>query len=123
MKLLILSILLHYVYSLPFPYDNAVGTVWTFENTTWIENLAVRQNGEVLCTSINRAAVYLVNPFEHTALTVHQFALTDGILGLAEIQSDVFVVVSANISLATSVAEPGTAKMWTIDMTAWELVG
>ena len=40
--------------------DGAVGTVWTFENVTWIENLAVRQTGGVLCTSINRAAVYLV---------------------------------------------------------------
>lgn len=109
--------------ALPIPYDLAVGTVWTFENETWIENLAVRQNGEVLCTSINRAALYLVNPFAHTETLVHQFEPTDGLLGISEVQNDVFVVASANISLATSTSYPGSAKMWKIDMVAWELVG
>ena len=108
--------------ALPFPDDSAVGTVWTFENETWIENLAVRENGEVLCTSINRAALYLVNPFEHVASLVHQFEPTDGLLGIAEVQNDVFVFASANISLATSAAYPGSAKMWKVDMSAWELV-
>ncbi|MCJ1385735.1 hypothetical protein MMC17_008858 [Xylographa soralifera] len=106
---------------LPFSNDSAAGVIWTFENETWIENLAVRQNGEVLCTSLSRAALYLVNPFEHVASLVHQFEPTEGLLGISEIDNDVFVVASANVSLATSEAYPGSAKMWKVDMVAWTL--
>ncbi|GAB7326217.1 hypothetical protein MBLNU13_g10211t1 [Cladosporium sp. NU13] len=76
--------------------SNPVATLWTFQNKTWIENLAVRANGNVLCTSLNRAAIYQVDPFKHVAGTLHQFASTDGCLGIAETSSDVFVVVTAN---------------------------
>ncbi|MCJ1417486.1 hypothetical protein MMC32_003830 [Xylographa parallela] len=106
---------------LPFSNDSAAGVIWTFENGTWIENLAVRQNGEVLCTSLSKAALYLVNPFEHVASLVHQFEPTEGLLGISEIENDVFVVASANVSLATSEAYPGSAKMWKVDMAAWTL--
>ncbi|MCJ1400947.1 hypothetical protein MMC11_004158 [Xylographa trunciseda] len=106
---------------LPFSNDSAAGVVWTFENGTWIENLAVRQNGEILCTSLSKAALYLVNPFEHVASLVHQFEPTEGLLGISEIKNDVFVVASTNISLATSQAYPGSSKMWMVDMVAWTL--
>ncbi|MCJ1291737.1 hypothetical protein MMC34_003282 [Xylographa carneopallida] len=106
---------------LPFSNDSAAGVIWTFENGTWIENLAVRQNGEVLCTSLSKAALYLVNPFEHVASLVHQFEPTEGLLGISEIGNDVFAVASANVSLATSQAYPGSAKMWKVDMVAWTL--
>jgi len=120
-KLLFAVVIVAIAQSLPFPNDSAAGIVWTFDNETWIENLAVRENGEILCTSLNRAALYLVNPFEHVASVVHQFEPTDGLLGIAEVQTDVFVVASANVSLATSKAYPGSAKMWKVDMAAWEL--
>jgi len=102
--------------------SNPVATLWTFPNETWIENLAVRANGNVLCTSLNRAAIYQVDPFKHIAETLHQFANTDGCLGIAETASDVFVVVTANVSLKTNTAWPGSAKIWRVDVRAWELV-
>jgi hypothetical protein len=103
--------------------NNPVATLWTFPNETWIENLAVRNNGNVLCTSLNRAAIYQVDPFKHIAETLHQFASTDGCLGVAETASDVFVVVTANVSLKTNTAWPGSAKIWRVDVRAWGLVG
>ena len=106
----------------PDAADSAVGTVWTFDNLTWIENLAVRQNGEIICSSLNRAALYLVNPFAHKAFLIHQFEATDGALGIAEVQNDVFVVVTANISTATTTVWPGSAKIWRVNMTAYALV-
>jgi streptogramin lyase len=102
--------------------SNLVTTLWTFPNETWIENLAVRANGNVLCTSLNRAAIYQVDPFKHVAETLHQFASTDGCLGIAETASDVFIVVTANVSLKTNTAWPGSAKIWRVDVRAWELV-
>jgi hypothetical protein len=76
----------------------------------------------VLCTSLNRAAIYQVDPFKHVAETLHQFASADGCLGIAEAASDVFIVVTANVSLKTNTAWPGSAKIWRVDVRAWELV-
>lgn len=102
--------------------SNPVATLWTFPNETWIENLAVRANGNVLCTSLNRAAIYQVDPFRHFAETLHQFASSDDCLGIAETASDVFIVMTANVSLKTNTAWPGSAKIWRVDVKAWELV-
>lgn len=112
------------VAALPFDpaKSNPVATLWTFPNETWIENLAVRANGNVLCTSLNRAAIYQVDPFKHVAETLHQFASTDGCLGIVETGSNIFVVVTANVSLRTNTAWPGSAKIWRVDVRAWELV-
>lgn len=101
---------------------NAFSTLWTFPNETWIEKLAIRSNGVVLCTSLSRAAIYQVNPFSHVAETVHQFPRTDGVLGISEIARDIFAVVTANVSLVTNEAWPGSAKIWRVDVGAWEVV-
>ena len=94
----------------------------TFPNGTWIENLAVRANGEILATSLSKAAIYLLNPFQHTAEVAHQFESTDGVLGIAEIEPDVFAVATAEVNLKTSAAVNGTAKLWKLDMWAWTSV-
>lgn len=111
-----------YISALPFAPSDAVATIWTFPNETWIENLAVRQNGAVLCTSINRAAIYQVDPFAHIATTVHQFDSKDSVLGIAEIENDVFVAVTSTVDLATNEAKKGSAKIWRVDLGAWSLV-
>ena len=118
----ICTLLVSLASALPLEYNDAVSVLWTFPNETWIENLAVRQNGAVLCTSINRAAIYQVDPFSHVETIVHQFDSTDGTLGIAEVENDVFVVVTANISLATNAAWSGSAKIWKVDLGAWSLV-
>lgn len=102
--------------------DNAVGSIWTFPNETWIENLAARENGMLLCTSLNRFAVYQVDPFGHTAVVVHQFESAEGVLGITEVQNDIWIVATSNVNLTTSTAEPGSAKIWKLDMGAWSVV-
>jgi hypothetical protein len=110
------------VKAVPLRYDSAVGVIWTFPNGTWIENLAIRQNGEIVCTSLTTAVLYLVNPFQHTAKLVHQFSSDEDLLGITEIENDVFAVVSANISFKTSTATPGSANLWRVDIGAWARV-
>ncbi|KAI7493325.1 hypothetical protein KC367_g8640, partial [Hortaea werneckii] len=99
--------------------DNAVGSIWTFPNETWIENIATRENGMLLCTSLNRFAIYQVDPFGHTAVVVHQFDSEEGVLGITELQNDIWVVATSNVNLTTSTAKPGSAKIWRLDMAAW----
>jgi streptogramin lyase len=118
---LVLTALVTFATALPFPDDDAVGLVWQFPKGTWIENLAVRQSGEVLASSLSRSALYQVDPFRHTETTIAQFG-GDGVLGIAEVENDVFVVVTAQVNLATSAATPGSAKAWKVDMVTWSLV-
>lgn len=110
------------VSALPLPDDRFAGVVWTFDNNTWIENIAVRSNGAILATSIDRHTLYSVDPFAHTANTVHTFAPTDRLLGITEIEDDVFIISSANESIATNEASPGSSKLWKIDMAAHDQV-
>lgn len=102
--------------------NNAVGSIWTFPNETWIENLAARENGMLLCTSLNRFAVYQVDPFGHTAAVVHQFHSDEGVLGITEVQNDIWIVATSNVNLTTSAAKPGSAKIWRLDVGAWSVV-
>ncbi|KAI7212088.1 hypothetical protein KC333_g7318 [Hortaea werneckii] len=101
--------------------DNAVGSIWTFPNETWIENLAARENGMLLCTSLNRFAVYQVDPFGHSAIVVHQFESSEGVLGITEVKNDIWIVATSNVNLTTSTAKPGSAKIWKLDMGAWSV--
>ncbi|KAK3650484.1 hypothetical protein LTR56_006189 [Elasticomyces elasticus] len=93
------------------PGDNAIGDIWTFENETWFESLAVRFNGDILCTSLNGAKAYLVNTFGRIAILVHKFAATDNAFGITEIGHDVFAVLTANFSMGTGIVWPGSAKI------------
>ncbi|KAI7369209.1 hypothetical protein KC354_g2091 [Hortaea werneckii] len=101
--------------------NNAVGSIWTFPNKTWIENLAARENGMLLCTSLNRFAVYQVDPFGHTAAVVHQFDSGEGVLGITEVQNDIWIVATSNVNLTTSTAKPGSAKIWRLNVGAWSV--
>jgi len=97
-----------------------VSTIYTFPNLTWIENLAVRQNGQVLCTALNRAALYQIDSFAHNATLVHQFDATDELTGIAEVKPDFFVLTSGNYNSTTSAsAWPGSVKIWEINMADW----
>lgn len=118
--MLLLIIFAHVASALPLgsANGNAVTTPWTFPNETWIENLAFRANNAVLCTALNRAAIYQVDPFSHVADMVHQFQSTDGVLGISEVSDDVFVAVTANVSLKTNTAWPVSAKVWRLDLAA-----
>ncbi|KAK3671685.1 hypothetical protein LTR78_008418 [Recurvomyces mirabilis] len=106
-------------HALPTPSETSVNLIYQFPNTTWIENLAVRRNGDILCTSLSAAAIFLVNPFEHTEERVLQFVAGNGVLGITEIGDDIFVAVTSQVNLMTSEAAAGSAAAWRIDMKAW----
>ncbi|KAK3668217.1 hypothetical protein LTR22_000902 [Elasticomyces elasticus] len=104
MRLLIALAAFTLTQALPLPDDDAIGVVWQFPNTTWIENLAVRANGEVLCTSLSADAIFMVNPFAYTEVTVHQFEAGSGVLGItvggAEPTSQVLPTFQIDVSKA-----------------------
>ncbi|KAL2137626.1 hypothetical protein VTI28DRAFT_8731 [Corynascus sepedonium] len=110
--------------TLPLPARN----VYQFDSETWIENLAVRPNGDLLLivdenvtAPVHPVALYqLANPSSaNPELTlVHSFDLGT-VLGIAEIQPEVYAVLAENFT-GNFEAVPGTAKMYTFDFNRGE---
>lgn len=75
-----------------------------FPSPTWLENIVVRSNGDLLLTEFAPTAnLYLVsnpnpntNPNQHL---IHTFDSVQGLAGIAEPAEDLFVVVGGNITL------------------------
>ena len=86
-------------------------TVGLFPNATWVENAAVRSNGQLLVTLLSSPDVYQVDPFRaQPPKLVQTIPGVTGLLGIAEVEPDVFAVVAGNLSLATVVSTPGAHK-------------
>lgn len=85
-----------------------VRDVWQFSDPTWVENVAVRSNGHLLVTVASRPDLYQIDPTGGAPLLVHTFPQYISLLGIAEIESDVFAVVTGNVTLATLTSIQGT---------------
>ncbi|RDA90272.1 hypothetical protein CP533_1489 [Ophiocordyceps camponoti-saundersi (nom. inval.)] len=95
-------------------------TVAQFSVGTWIENIAVRSNGNLLLTSLMpNASVYEVaNPASQNPNVTRLFTINDasGLLGISEISTDVFAVAGGNISSSGGVK--GSMRVWTVDFSS-----
>jgi sugar lactone lactonase YvrE len=91
-----------------------------FTSPSWVENLAVCDNGDILVTMISpSASLYrIANPQSSNPTTtlVHTFLNVESLLGIAELRPDFFVVVGTNASGV--VAIPGTGFLWSVDFSA-----
>jgi hypothetical protein len=91
-----------------------------FPLPTWIENIAVRSNGDLLVTLLTTPELYLINPFDSKeAILVHKFDEVLALTGIIEIKEDIFYVGGGNFNLSTFSNEHGSYKIWEIDMTGF----
>ncbi|KZP21481.1 hypothetical protein FIBSPDRAFT_740671 [Athelia psychrophila] len=80
-------------------------------NGSWAENLAVRANGQLLVTLITAPEIHQIDPFgSHETKLVETLPVAGGLLGITEIQHDVFAVVAGNTSLS------GSFSVWKVDV-------
>lgn len=74
--------------------------VYQFPNGTWVENIAVRANGNLLVTLVNVPEIWEVMPSAQTgdseARLVHHFTGETMATGIAELSPDVFAVITPN---------------------------
>ncbi|KAJ6011943.1 hypothetical protein N7499_013086 [Penicillium canescens] len=74
--------------------------VYQFPNGTWVENIAVRANGNLLVTLVNVPEVWEVMPSAKPggseARLVHHFTSEAMATGIAELSPDVFAVITPN---------------------------
>ncbi|KAG6045747.1 hypothetical protein E4U39_001983 [Claviceps sp. Clav50 group G5] len=85
----------------------------------WIENLAVRSNGNLLLTTLTpNASVYeVVNPSSENPSTELRFTTTsiDSFFGIAELQPDIFAVLGGNHT--STAGKKGEWGVWLANFT------
>ncbi|KAJ2976866.1 hypothetical protein NQ176_g4693 [Zarea fungicola] len=90
-------------------------TLYTFANGTQLENIAVRSNGNLLLTRINKPELYEFNPSDPSsgAKLLQTFPGYVSLLGITELTPDVFAFITGNFTFPAG----GVAKsfsIWTV---------
>lgn len=93
-----------------------VEVIHRFPNNTWVENLAVRSNGQVLITVMTTPDLYLIDPTNPQPVLVHSFTNHLGLLGIVELRHDVFYIIAGNYSLHTNTNTPGAWDVYGVNM-------
>ncbi|KAL1860532.1 hypothetical protein Daus18300_009164 [Diaporthe australafricana] len=94
-----------------------VRTIYQFPNNTYVENLAVRPNGQILVNVLTSPQIWLIDPeVPDRAVLVHEFSGVLGLSGIVEYQPDVFAIVGGNISLSTGESVVGSWSIWSLDL-------
>ncbi|KAF3913559.1 hypothetical protein ABW20_dc0105059 [Dactylellina cionopaga] len=89
-------------------------TVYQFPTTTWIESIAIRSNGDLLVTLVDRPELYLIDPqSRHPPILLYRFPNVTALLGIDEVGPDEFAIVAGNWSVPTFSSTPGSYSIWT----------
>jgi hypothetical protein len=91
-----------------------------FPNATFVENLAIRQNGQIIVTVLTAPELYQVDPVqtENSPALIHRIPDAIGLLGIIELQQDIFYVIAGNWSVWALQSTAGSYSVWKIDMRA-----
>jgi hypothetical protein len=112
-------------YSTPSHQQHGLyGSKIVFEapNPTWLENIAVRHNGQILVTTISAPVLLQVDPtYKRDAVTAAQIPDATGILGVVELEKDVFYVGAGDLSNVTATSLVFPTKIWEVDMRSFRV--
>ncbi|KAE8356181.1 hypothetical protein BDV28DRAFT_145366 [Aspergillus coremiiformis] len=99
---------------------SSVSTIFQFEqNGTWLENLAVRPNGNILATRLDAPELWQINPTKpksNSGSLLYTFPNATGLLGITPIAQDIFAVIAGNVSLQTVTGIPDSYAVWRLDL-------
>ncbi|MDI1487891.1 MAG: hypothetical protein OHK93_007164 [Ramalina farinacea] len=106
---------------IPTPSTNLANTrdIYQFPNKgTWVENLAVRFNGQIIITRLDVPQIFQVNPFTpgQPPTLIAEFPGYLGTIGIAEVSPEIFAVAVGNYSVATRSNTPKSYAVWKVDM-------
>jgi hypothetical protein len=91
--------------------------VFEAPNPTWFENIAVRHDGQILVTTISAPVLLQVDPSQkRDSITVASIPGATGILGIVELEKDVFYISAGDMSNVTATSLVFPTKIWRVDM-------
>lgn len=102
--------------------NNTVSTIFQLDsNGTWFENLAIRQNGHILATRIDVPEIWSIDPSaspDHAGSRLYSMPDVKSLLGIVEIEHDVYAVVAGNFSIEKVQPTKGSFAVWRVDLSA-----
>lgn len=78
------------------PPTAALDPVYQFPNGTWIENIAVRQNGALLVTLATAPELWEISPLNSTARLVHRFPNATYTTGITPLAPDIYAICAGS---------------------------
>jgi hypothetical protein len=120
-SLIQLPVSAHPVKPVPVTLPLQSRVLYEYPDPTWVENIAVRSNGNLLLSLLSIPEIYLLDPFSgKPPVLVHSFTGYLGVLGIAEPIPDLFHIVAGNFSTASSSITgdtgPGSYSLFSVDL-------
>ncbi|KAI9149488.1 hypothetical protein HJFPF1_11541 [Paramyrothecium foliicola] len=97
------------------PRDAALSVFATVPDTPNLENLALRQNGDIVVTSSGSGTLHVVDSSGSRVAAIADIPGASALLGIATLEKDVFYVAGANLTGLTPIAV-GTNAVWKVDL-------
>ncbi|CDM29942.1 hypothetical protein DTO013E5_8346 [Penicillium roqueforti] len=95
-----------------------VETIFQFPNNgSWIDNMVVRSDGNLLLTRLDTPEVWNFDTTTGNATLAYSFPNVTSCFGISEIEDDVFAVVVGNFSPKTFQPGPGSFSVHKLDFT------
>ncbi|KAJ5659564.1 hypothetical protein N7507_006015 [Penicillium longicatenatum] len=101
-----------------------VNVLYSFGDGTWAENLAVRANGQILLSRLDRPEVLQLDPKgikEPITVASWNSSTYMGCLGISETIPDLFYVVTSGFVDDSFVLTSGVNSIWEIDMSTFSV--
>ena len=100
-----------------------VTTIAQFSLPTWVENLAIRSNGQIIATTVSvpnasEPYIYLIDPSSSQLpvepVVLYSFAAENksAVSGIAELGDDTFYIAAGDFSLSGATEPEGTFGIW-----------
>ncbi|KAJ5799217.1 uncharacterized protein N7518_001285 [Penicillium psychrosexuale] len=100
-------LLLTFIHTLCLAHSPNLREIHRFPNGTWVENIAVRPNGNLLVAVLSTAELWEIDPSipsgPSSAHLVHHFDGAEDADGITELSPDIYAVIASN-------------SVWTVDL-------
>jgi hypothetical protein len=93
-------------------------TIYQYPSPTWIENVAVRSNGQLLLSFVTTPELHLLDPSTSppTSTLVHRFSEVLALTGIIEVSPDKFYIAGGNFNLSTFDTAAGSYVVFELDL-------
>ena len=94
-----------------------IRTLTPFATGAWLENIAIRSNGDLLITRLDVPELWTISPnYAAKPRRLVRLSNATALLGITEVERDVFVFTGGNVSLSSGQAKAGSWGIWTVDL-------
>ncbi|KAL2069483.1 hypothetical protein VTL71DRAFT_14162 [Oculimacula yallundae] len=88
---------------------------------SWVENLAVLSNGQILATLISEPSIYIIDPSTKITKLLHSFEAEKAVFGITETTPSLFyLITSSNFSISPASLGAGSYSIYSLNLTSYK---